>query len=264
MTEDFWSPAKTALERVPADPPGTETVTRRARSLRTRRYAVAGLALLVVGIGILFPVGVLSRLGTQSEKGRIRPGAPIQTPVTEESGAIQTPFTEESGAPMQTPVTEESGSAELPAELFPPEPTGEVVEVAKGTAFGQPWTLSAYWSGHGSERVLCLELTGAGGGCGAPTGAAPDPDSSFYATYRSFSEGAGPPSTSFAYGVVSKDVRGVTVSLDDGRVLSVETIRSKEFPVAFYVVAFKGQTQVAGTEALDADGTVLDESTFRP
>lgn len=264
MTDDFWSPAKTALERVPADPPSTETLTRRARALRNRRYAVAGLALLVVGLGILLPVGVLSRLGTHSKNDRVRPGAPIQTPVTEESGPIQTPITEESGAPIQTPVTEESGSAELPAELFPPEPTGEVVEVGKGTAFGQPWTLSAYWAGHGSERSLCLQLTGAGGGCGAPTGTGPYPDSTFYSTYRSFSEGAGPPSPSFAYGVVSKDIRGVTVSLDDGRVLSVETLRSKEFPVAFYVIVFKGQTQVAGIEALGADGEVVDESIYRP
>jgi hypothetical protein len=255
VTDDFWSPPKTALDRVPADPPATETLARRARSLRTRRYAVAGLALLVVGVGILVPVGLLSRLGTQPEQNQIRPGGPIQTP----------PVTEESAAPLQTPtVTEESGSPvpEVSADPYAPELAEAIVEVAKGTAFGQPWTLSAYWSGPGTERSLCLQLTGAGGGCGAPTGTGPYPDSTFHARYGSFS--TAPSSTSFTYGVVSKDVRGVTAILDDGRVLSVETIRTKKFPVSFYVIAFQGETQVAGVEALDAEGKVLDESSYRP
>jgi hypothetical protein len=257
VTEDLWTGAKSALERLPADPPGTEPLGLRARKLRTRRYTIAGLALVVISVGILLPVVLLSRLGTQQETDRVRPGSPIQTP----------PVSNESAAPIQTPpVTEEAGSPlpEPSAEPFPPTPSEPVTIVGSGTAFGERWTLSAYWSGHGEERTLCLRLTGAGEGCGGPTGAAPDPDTSFHAMYRSFSEGARLASKSFAYGVVSKSVMGVTAILDDGRVLSVETLRSKEFPVAFYVIPFKGRTQVAGYEALDAGGKVLDESTYRP
>lgn len=254
MSEEVRAGEKTTLDRDAANSPGTETRARR-HVLRTRWYVSAGLALFVVGVGILVPLGLLSREGSKPESDQIRPGAPTQTP----------PVTEESGAPTQTPpVTEESGSLdpEASADSPSPDPAGTVVEVATGTAFGEPWTLSAYWSGHSGERDLCLQLTGAGGGCGAPTDAGPYPDSTFHATYRSFS--TAPSSTSFDYGVVSKDIRGVTVILDDGRVLSVETLRSKEFPVAFYVVAFKGQTHVAAVEALDAEGKVLDESSYRP
>lgn len=261
MTEDFWTPAKTALERVPADPPGTETLTGRARRLRTRRYAVAGLVLLVVGIGILFPLGLLSGLGTQSEKGRIRPGAPIQTPVPEESGAIQTPVTEESGAPMQTPVTKESGSAELPTETFPPAPAGLVTEVGSGTAFGGKWTLSAYEVEEGEYKGdICYSITGVieASGCSDPTAGDDSSVHAFVQTYHPY------PDRPVMHGVVGKKVAGVTLTLDDGRVLSTQTLRSKALPVAFFLIPFQGNTQVAAIESLDAEGKVLDESSYRP
>jgi hypothetical protein len=264
VTEDFWSPAKTALERVPADPPGTETLTRRARSLRTRRYAVAGLALLVVGVGILFPLGLLSGLGTQSEKGRIRPGAPIQTPVTEESeAATQTPVTEESGAPTQTPVTEESGSVlpELPVEPFPPAPAGSVTEIGSGTAFGGKWTLSAYEVEEGEYKGdICYSITGVfeASGCSDSTAGA---DSSVHVVGHTFHPD---PDRPVVHGVAGKNVAGITLTLDDGRVLSTETLKSKSFPVAFFVIPFEGDTRVAAIEVLDADGKVLEESSFRP
>ena len=264
MTEDFWNPAKTALERVPADPPGTETLTRRARRLRTRRYAVAGLALLVVGVGILFPLGLLSGLGTQSEKGRIRPGAPIQTPVTEESeAATQTPVTEESGAPTQTPVTEESGSVlpELPVETFPPAPAGLVTEVGSGTAFGGKWTLSAYQVEEGENKGdICYSITGVieASGCSDPTAGDDSSVHAFVQTYHPY------PDRPVMHGVVGKKVAGITLTLDDGRVLSTQTLRSKTLPVAFFLIPFQGNTQVAAIEGLDAEGKVLDESSYRP
>lgn len=254
MTEDLWTPAKTALERLPADPPGTEPLGRRARKLRTRRYTIAGLALVVVGVGILFPVGLLSRLGPHQETDPIRPGSPIQTP----------PVTDDSAAPIQTPpVTEESGSVlpESPAELFPPAPAEPATLVGSGTAFGGKWTLSAYQAKEGEYKGdVCYSITGVieASGCSDP--AAGD-DSSVHLvghTYHPY------PDRPVVHGVVGKSVAGITLTLDDGRVLTTETLKSKALPVDFFVFPLTKDSQVAVYEALDADGKVLNESSYRP
>lgn len=235
-------------------PPETETLGRRTRTFRTRRYAIVGLAVVFVGVGILFSVGLVSRLGTPQETDRIRPGSPIETP----------PVTEESATPMQTPpVTEESGSLlpESPAELFPPTPAGPVTVVGSGTAFGGKWTLSAYQVEEGEYKGdICYSITGVfeASGCSGPTAGT---DSSVHVVGHTFDPD---PDRPVVHGVVGKNVGGITLMLDDGRVLSTETLKSKSFPVSFFVIPYEGDTRVAAIEVLDADGKVLDESSFRP
>jgi hypothetical protein len=148
---------------------------------------------------------------------------------------------------------------------FPPQPTGPLVEVASGTAFGAPWTLSAYRTDYGGKKVVCYRISGGGGACLGPKDPAPEIGRYFQGVSASFKEENGVRSETYVYGVVWKGVRGVTLILDDGRVLTSETLRSKEFPVAFYVIPYEGSAEVVSIEALDADGKVLDQHTpFAP
>lgn len=56
---------------------------------------------------------------------------------------------------------------------------------------------------------------------------------------------------------------GITMTLDDGRVLTSETLKSKALPVVFYAIPFEGSAeQMVSIEALDVKGNVLEESTF--
>jgi hypothetical protein len=389
VTEDLWGAARAALKRIPANPPGVNGLTRRARTLRARRYAVAGLALLVAGAGVFFPLRLLSRLGEPPENGRIGPGASSNTPAIHEEqrsyrpdwfahvdtgdrvrieaprdwvyrkdptvsgaqpkilfvlGSWNVPahwesaacgydsvlsFLPEDGVLIWLEEVRSSASAskdllESPIRLndlvpgqsacvpqqsvgrlefrfdgrnflisvafgklstdslratvdevlssfrtrieeepFPPEPTGPVIEVATGTAFGGTWTLSAYRTKLQGESVVCYQILGSGSGCADPKLVAPEAGSYFQSVNYSGTSGLGIPSETFAYGVVWKGVAGITLTLDDGRVLSSETLRSKAFPLAFYVIPFEGRSeQVVSIEALDAKGNVLEENTF--
>lgn len=389
MTEDLWGAAKAALKRIPANPPGVNGLTRRARTLRARRYIVAGLALLVAGAGVFFPLLLLSRLGEQPDNGRIGPRASSTTPPipegqrsyrpdwfahvdTEDRVRIEAPrnwvyrrdvtvsgaeprilfalgswnvpahweietcgydavlrflpddgvliwveeirsgpsvsrdsfesplrlsdlvpaqsacvpqqsvdrlefrfdsrnflvsvaFGELSTDSLRATVDEVLSSfrTRIEEEPFPPEPTGPVIEVATGTAFGGTWTLSAYRTKLQGESVVCYQILGSGSGCADPKLVAPEAGSYFQSVNYSGTSGLGIPSETFAYGVVWKGVSGITLTLDDGRVLSSETLRSKAFPLAFYVIPFEGRSeQVLSIEALDAKGNVLEENTF--
>lgn len=388
MKEDLWRAASTALERVPAQPPGVNALTRRARTLRTRRYAVAGLALFVVGAGVFFPLRVLSRLGERPETDGIGPRESSSTPPlvqeshsyrpdwfahvdTEDRVRIESPrdwiyrndptiahepkvlfglgswnvpsywegepcgydgvlrFLPDNGAliwlqeirssaslskdllrlegpprlrdlspsrsgcvPQQqveglgfrlddrsfsVSVAFGEGSPEslratvdevlasfrtrIEEEPFPPEPNGPVIEVASGTAFGGTWSLSAYRAEYQGESIVCYRILGAGSGCAPPGAAGPEVGSYFQSVNYSGKEGQGVPSETFAYGVVWKGVAVITITLDDGRVLSSETLRMKAFPLAFYVLPFEGSADdVLSIEALDAKGNVLQKS----
>jgi hypothetical protein len=228
-----------------------ETSGRPGHNLRSRRYAIAGLVLLVVGVGVL--VGLLSRTGTREEAERVTPPSPAPTPQV----------TDEAAVPAQTPVTEVAGSPlpESPAVPVPPTPAEQGTVVGSGTAFGGQWTLSAYIAKEGEdEGSVCYSITGVieATGCSDPAAGG---DSSVHLTGQTYHPY---PDRPVVHGVVGKSVAGITLSLDDGRVLTTETLKHKAFPVAFFVVPLKEGSQVAVYETLDAGGEVLDESSYRP
>jgi hypothetical protein len=107
---------------------------------------------------------------------------------------------------------------------------------------------------------VCYSITGVieASGCSDPT--AGDDSSVLLVghTYHPY------PDRPVVHGVVGKSVAGITLTLDDGRVLTTETLKSKALPVAFFVVPLKKDSQVAVYEALNPDGKVLDESSYRP
>lgn len=152
------------------------------------------------------------------------------------------------------------GSFRVDDPPYPPEPAGPVIEVAAGTAFGEAWTLSAYraksapWEGN-----ICYRIGGLGSACDDPDALSPstgDPLGGIAISGETGPDG----NRAVVHGIVSKGVAGVTLTLDDGRVFSVATLKSKAFPVAFYVIPFEGKAeQVISIEALDAEGKVLAE-----
>jgi hypothetical protein len=388
VTEDLWGAARTALERVPAQPPGVKALTRRTRSLRARRVAVAALALLLVGAGVFFPLRLLSRFGERPEPRRIGPGASSNAQAevegshsyrpdwfahldSEDKVRVEAPrdwvfrkdptilgepkilfglgswdvpgywegeacgydsilrflpetavliwleeirfsaslskdfvrleappgvgdlFPRDSGCVPQQPVeglgfhlddrdflVSVAFGARSPGvmratvdqvlrtfrtrieeEPFPPEPAGRTVEVGSGTAFGRIWTLSVYRPKGGAYagNVCYWIVGGLGTGCADPD--AVKPSTGELLTGITVSGERGPNGQrAFAHGIVGKDVAGITLTLDDGRVFSISTLKSKVFPVAFYVVPFEGKgEQVIVIEALDAKGKVLQE-----
>jgi hypothetical protein len=83
--------------------------------------------------------------------------------------------------------------------------------------------------GEGSPESLRATVD-EGSGCADPKAAAPEVGSYFQSFNYSGKGGFGFPSETFAYGVVWRGVAGITMTLDDGRVLTSETLKSKALP----------------------------------
>jgi hypothetical protein len=140
---------------------------------------------------------------------------------------------------------ETSPSSEPAPDRARPLATEQVV--AHGEADGRLWSLKAQPFENGR---ICMELTGAGGGCGGiPTDEAPL--GGVFQAYDSI-EGS-----RFVLGAVIREAAEVTVELANGEVLSVDPSQPT-FGFRFYVIPIPPSPDAVAVTARDADGVELE------
>jgi hypothetical protein len=121
------------------------------------------------------------------------------------------------GGQVETAPSDEGPVETAPSDKGPgdaaPRPLAEEQVVARGEIDGKPWRLSAQPFENG---IMCLELTGGGGGCGGMPTAEKPLGSVFYLP-------DGVDGSYFVFGVVESDAAEVMVEIASGEELSLET-----------------------------------------
>jgi hypothetical protein len=141
---------------------------------------------------------------------------------------------------------ETSPPSEPPRDA-PPRALAEEQVVARGEFDEKPWTLHAQPFENG---VICLELTGGGGGCGSvPTDASP-----LGAVYQVADNIEG---SRFVHGAVVGEAAEVTVELANGEELSVEPSQPT-FGFRFYVIPIPAGPDAVAVTVLDDEGGELE------
>jgi hypothetical protein len=132
-------------------------------------------------------------------------------------------------------------------------PLADEQVVARGELGGRPWSLNAQPFENG---LMCLELTGGGGGCGGvPTDEAP-----LGAVYQTSDSIEG---SRFVFGAVIPEVPAVTVELANGSALRVD-LSQRTFDFQFYVVSIPAGAVAVAVTARDANGTELESVGLAP
>ena len=146
---------------------------------------------------------------------------------------------------------ETSPSSEPPRDA-PGRPLAEEQVVARGEFDGQPWTLRAQPFENG---VLCLELTGGGGGCGG----VPTAESPLGPVYQLADNIEG---SRFVLGAVVPTAAEVTVELANGEELSVDPSQPT-FGLRFYVIPVPPGPDAVAVTALADEGRELERIALR-
>lgn len=141
---------------------------------------------------------------------------------------------------------ETSPPSEPPRDA-PPRPLAEEQVVARGEFDGQPWTLHAQPFENG---LMCLELTGGGGGCGS----VPTDESPLRPVYQLADNIEG---SRFVLGAVVPTAAEVTVELANGEELSVEPSQPT-FGLRFYVIPIPAGPNAVAVTVLDDEGRELE------
>lgn len=141
----------------------------------------------------------------------------------------------------------ETSPSSEPSQDEARRPLADEQVVARGEVDGRLWSLKAQPFENG---LMCVELTGGGGGCGGvPTDEAP-----LGAVYQVADSIEG---SRFVYGAVIREVPEVTVELANGETLSVD-LSQPAFGFRFYVVPIPAGPDAVAVTARDADGVELE------
>jgi len=153
--------------------------------------------------------------------------------------------------------TRDDGRVETAPPSTPPAdagngPLAEEQVVARGEFDGQPWSLYAQPFENG---IICLELTGGGGGCGSM----PTDESPLGAAYQVADDIEG---SRFVFGAVVATAAEVTVELANGEELSVDASQPT-FGFRFYVIPVSAGTEAVAVTGLDDKGGELERIELR-
>jgi hypothetical protein len=141
----------------------------------------------------------------------------------------------------------ETSPPSQPPREAPPRPLAEEQVVVRGEAEGRLWSLYAQPFDNG---ILCLRMTGGGGGCGGvPSDASP-----LGAVYQVADSIGG---SRFVHGAVVREAAEVTVELANGEELSVDPSQPT-FGFRFYVIPIPAGPDAAAIRVLDAKGQELE------
>ena len=148
--------------------------------------------------------------------------------------------------------TQDDGRVETSPPSEPPadaarRPLAEEQVVARGEVDRRPWSLYAQPFENG---VICLELTGGGGGCGS----VPTNESPLGAVYQVWDSIEG---SRFVHGAVVQEAAEVTVELANGEELSVEPSQPT-FGFRFYVIPIPAGPDAVAVTVLDDEGRELE------
>jgi hypothetical protein len=145
----------------------------------------------------------------------------------------------------------ETAPSEPPADAAR-RPLAEEQVVARGEFDGQPWRLYAQPFENG---VMCLELTGGGGGCGS----VPTDESPLGPVYQVADDIEG---SRFVVGAVVATAAEVTVELANGEELSVDPSQAT-FGFRFYVIPASAGPDAVAVTVLDGEGGELERIELR-
>jgi hypothetical protein len=141
----------------------------------------------------------------------------------------------------------ETSPSSEPAPDEARRPQAEEQVVARSEVDGRQWSLKAQPFENG---LMCVELTGGGGGCGGmPTDEAP-----LGAVFQTNDSIEG---SRFVFGAVIREATEVTVELANGETLTVD-LSQPAFGFRFYVVPIPAGSDAVAVTARDADGVKLE------
>jgi hypothetical protein len=150
-------------------------------------------------------------------------------------------------SPSSEPPQDEGGEGRWGPGVAARRPLADEQVVARGEVNGRLWSLKAQPFENG---LMCVELTGGGGGCGGvPTSEAPlGPVSHSWDSIEG---------SRFVFGVVVREAAEVTVELANGEELSVEPSQ-QTFGTRFFVVPVPAGPDAVAVTVLDDEGRELE------
>jgi hypothetical protein len=153
---------------------------------------------------------------------------------------VAAPWTQDDGRVETSPPSETPSDAAR-------RPLADEQVVARGEVDGEPWSLYAQPFENG---LMCLNLTGGGGGCGS----VPTNESPLGAVYQAWGSIEG---SRFVHGAVVREAAEVTVELANGEELSVEPSQPT-FGFRFYVIPIPAGPDAVAVTVLDDEGRELE------